>query len=732
MLTFSIYAGAGFDHHRLLRMVATIVQTRINERRDLGILKDRAFFDARIVVDQKHEPDLYAVLKRGFDLSDDDISQIIDMEINAWKTVLASNPQFLDRIRSDSEQVCVIDRSYLPENVIRMILSSWLPDMSEIPVYLIDDVSEDSIAGVVNNLHEEYGDAASKDWIHLGNDPDINGFLESAGAKICSYMDQNRVLSWEEAEMNRDDIAQNMLVEASIRSRSRSRVCTLAESVGASIGFEVLYPYVRWILDKCIESEVTDLFFVARDGYILKRIADTVIDAYEYPITTHYIYGSREAWHLPLGISDTDDVRTRLTECEECIDSFTLNDILGMYGELMLEYYHTTMPQEFRDTFRVWSYDEPGNPISWLNEHPDIERACREYNEPALQMLKSYIDQETGSTGKCAFVEMQGSGRTLNRIANLIADPPLISFYFRKTDSADKRNETSYVYNYGFDKSVNLMLECMTRAPHGVTRGFRREDDRIVPILENDGVDLLVDYGYEDYIKGINRSVNEVLALEKNLSVKVNYDHAGQLFLKYLEVDSIDDMLADFFGEMPFSDLDTCHKFAPRLTKEMIEDKGKYVGYCYELSKKRSKELIRPKKCKVGFTAGAFDLFHTGHLNLIKRCKEQCDYLIVGVMTDDLIRFGKQKEPCLNQEERARIVGAIKYVDEVVLVDFHNTRKTDAWELYHFDCCFTGDDHRTPDWLEEQRILREKGSDIVFFPYTQGISTTMIRQSMGR
>ncbi len=137
---------------------------------------------------------------------------------------------------------------------------------------------------------------------------------------------------------------------------------------------------------------------------------------------------------------------------------------------------------------------------------------------------------------------------------------------------------------------------------------------------------------------------------------------------------------------------------------------------------------LEGNKYSKGFTAGVFDLFHIGHLNLLRRCKEQCNYLIVGVMTDEFVEHQKGRKPFVPLEERMEIVKAIEYVDEVVAVDFHNTVKPDAWTLYHFDVCFSGDDHASDSGtLWEQEKLRELGAEMIFFPYTQQTCSTKIK-----
>lgn len=139
--------------------------------------------------------------------------------------------------------------------------------------------------------------------------------------------------------------------------------------------------------------------------------------------------------------------------------------------------------------------------------------------------------------------------------------------------------------------------------------------------------------------------------------------------------------------------------------------------------------MQQKKKYHLGYVPGVYDLFHIGHLNLIRRAKEQSEYLLAGVLSDELVEHFKGKKPYIPFEERIAIVGAIKEVDEVVKVDFENTVKMNAWNLYHYDAYFSGNDHEN-DWDDERRQLRELGSDIVFLPYTKSTSSTMIKEQI--
>ena len=134
------------------------------------------------------------------------------------------------------------------------------------------------------------------------------------------------------------------------------------------------------------------------------------------------------------------------------------------------------------------------------------------------------------------------------------------------------------------------------------------------------------------------------------------------------------------------------------------------------------------KRYKVGYLSGVFDLYHVGHLNLIQKAKDRCEYLIIGLLTDELVIRFKKKLPYIPYSERKRILESVKYVDEVVAVTDRNYEKMKAWEMYHFDCLFSGDDYAgNPYWEEDRKNLRKVGSDIEFFPYTKSTSSTMIK-----
>ena len=133
------------------------------------------------------------------------------------------------------------------------------------------------------------------------------------------------------------------------------------------------------------------------------------------------------------------------------------------------------------------------------------------------------------------------------------------------------------------------------------------------------------------------------------------------------------------------------------------------------------------KKYKVGYTTGVFDLFHIGHLNILKRAKEQCDYLIVGVSTDELVKEYKNKTPVIPFEERKAIVEAIRYVDRVVPQEDRD--KIGAFNKYKFDVIFVGDDWKGNSVFNEvdEYMKKNGGLGVKYIPYTKNVSSTILR-----
>lgn len=137
---------------------------------------------------------------------------------------------------------------------------------------------------------------------------------------------------------------------------------------------------------------------------------------------------------------------------------------------------------------------------------------------------------------------------------------------------------------------------------------------------------------------------------------------------------------------------------------------------------------------KIGYTCGVFDLFHVGHLNLLENAKKNCDYLIVGVCSDEYVTKIKQKEPVINELDRTRILNALKCVDRAEIVSIEETLdKMLAWKRFQFDVLFSGSDWKgSSRFLETEKQFQDRNIklEVMFFDYTPGVSTTDIKNDL--
>ena len=135
------------------------------------------------------------------------------------------------------------------------------------------------------------------------------------------------------------------------------------------------------------------------------------------------------------------------------------------------------------------------------------------------------------------------------------------------------------------------------------------------------------------------------------------------------------------------------------------------------------------KKYKIGYTSGVYDMFHIGHLNILQRAKDLCETLVVGVTTDELCYTRKNKYPIICQDNRKAIVGAIRYVDNVV--DQTDMDKLNMVKTLGAEAVFVGSDWKgTPAWDKYEKEFAQLGCTVVYLDHTDGISSTILREKI--
>ena len=138
---------------------------------------------------------------------------------------------------------------------------------------------------------------------------------------------------------------------------------------------------------------------------------------------------------------------------------------------------------------------------------------------------------------------------------------------------------------------------------------------------------------------------------------------------------------------------------------------------------------MRPQDGVVGYVPGVFDMFHIGHLNLIRRARLECDYLIAGVVSDAVAFELKDRYPAIPEDERIEVVSSIRFVDEVHMEQ--TVDKFQTWEIVKFDVVFKGDDWKgSPKWVDLESQFAAVNARVVFLPYTPHLSTSERRKQL--
>ena len=517
-------------------------------------------------------------------LSETEIDELKKLEMQteiAHAVGIAENIKWVKELLSKKEKIILISDMYLPEDVIRSMLVKADKVFESLPIYVSADWNRTKYSGSLYDLVREK-ETPDEEWTHIGD----NSFSDEVqaqkkGIKTQLYLEA-KILEWEKEiiEANEFSIDFQYSVGAARLARinkGRDEIKNMvAYRIGTSVGGAVLFSYVYWILQTSRANQIKRLYFVARDGYILKAIADMLIEAYGLNLKTFYIYGSRKAWRMPAFSENFHDiVRLIAWSHPRSMDSIgKLAAVFGLTEEELFPY----LPIGCADK-RI-ELDE--HMIMYLarklNKDERFLAFLLKRNKPAKELLKQYLLQEMDlSDADFAFVDLSGGGLTQGCLAQMMSELtpyPVRTFYFRLNRMNLVNNHVTYVFIPG-RLNGSLIVEMMCRAPHGQTEGYRmKEDGRVIPVMAESGeAKALTEHGYTDFMQGVLAYTNQykevVSDIEQKNPINIVLDYMKQtVAVPHQEV-------LEFFGGMPNSVTGREKRvieYAPKLSREELKN----------------------------------------------------------------------------------------------------------------------------------------------------------------
>lgn len=465
--------------------------------------------------------EIYSVIGKNYGLNQTQIDSLIALEINLEydnSVPIYENILSLKKRLEGGENVVLISDMYLSGETIRSILLKHDSIFKEISIYVSADIHLRKSTG---NLYKYVHDAehvSYSEWIHIGDDyiSDIRVPKKLHINTIKYNLPQFNSVEKKLLSSNSDKLINQFIVGLSRNNRLERKTCSDRYELGLLMGGPLLYPYVNWIIESSLEKNLQDIYFLSRDGYVLKIIFDEIINVFGIGnrINPHYLYGSRKS-------------------------------IIADYVSPS-EYHNITEPQS---DFEV------------------KEETTRR------ELARKYLCQEIVSGGNVdsfAIVDLAGTGRTLDEVANLLSkelSSKLHTYYLFDLSKSIESEQDKSTYSVDAYQIDEILLELFARAPHGQVLGYSLDlNQKIVPVIEGIEGNKLIDWGYNEYINGVKEFTHTFATLLRdyrivNITPSIILNFKNILYLP-------DKKTLTILSSIPFTD-DFNHfgrEFAPKIS----------------------------------------------------------------------------------------------------------------------------------------------------------------------
>lgn len=479
--------------------------------------------------------DIYHTMQNNYGLSNNETDFLKKLEIKTEIENLipiASNINILKSLLKKDCRVVLISDMYFSVKELKAILTHIDPIFEDMNIYVSSEHSASKHNGELYSIVQNVENINYKNWLHVGDNKyaDIKKAQEK-GIKTILFNPPELMPYEKEVLINTDVISQCLIGTARISRLNLPEINCEKYIFGASFAAPLLFSYVNYIIDQAHIRNFKTLYFIARDGFVPKIIADIIIKEKNLNIKTKYIYGSRLAWRIPTKENYEFLIEIFFEEYKDKLSVDFISYRLGIENKLLNKYRKCSVK----------------NLKEALLKDTTLKNKIIELNSRKANLLKEYFKQELDLDSKeLVFVDLFGSGISQDLISSFL-NKKIYGFYFNVLPRL--LNENSVKISYNKDFAYAHWIELLSKTVDGQTIGYRSNGNNIVPITEDwKGKKLLEDWGIKEYYEGIETFTHNITDLNSNLILN-SYNFVNK-YLNY--VLNSDKATADIIGSIPY------------------------------------------------------------------------------------------------------------------------------------------------------------------------------------
>lgn len=503
--------------------------------------------------------EIYNTIAQNYNLDSSIIEKIKRIELTLERENLVPIIKNIDKLKKSAEDghIVLISDMYFGSSYLRELLESIHPLFQSIKIYSSADIGVSKSNGKLYEYVAKNENVEPRNWFHFGDSFDSDVVQAKRHGINAIWLKQEDFFEYEKFLLKNNRYNAKIQIAVGTARVSRINACCTSNpekfGFGASFAGPILYNYVDWVIRQSLASKAQTLYFVARDGYILKKIADSIIESKGYLLKTKYIYGSRLVWRIPRE-------KNYATFIEEIFDEYRkkLTVELLAYRLLIPEKKLREIlqiPQHLSVIHRLYKKKL----CRFIIESPAVKDFILSQFEKKHDMLVSYLKQEINlRDGNLFFVDLFGSGRTQDYLYNSLSEivPNIrVNFFYITTIYCASNSDTSRKFSYlNSVKYAHYWIELLARCEDGQTVSYESDESKIRPVVEKINKIPMKNWGFESYLHGVLSYAKNVCTTESiNKLTSSTIQHYILLF-DYVR-SYLDKNTADILGSMPYKDV---------------------------------------------------------------------------------------------------------------------------------------------------------------------------------